>query len=120
MTGEGSGIQGTYRDRTNPPILLGLFDLLIQHREGAQELPYLEETLAHLKDPDLYRYLLIALLSARKKQLDELVIRGVGFETDQSKVAVLMEVLGVFDLGPRGAELNERLQRRARQQLSST
>lgn len=74
----------------------------------------------HTSNPDLYRYPLIGLLSARKEQLDALVIRGASFETDQSRIAILLEVWEVFDLGPSGAELSERLQRRARQQLSLT
>lgn len=90
------GIVERFGDATNPAILVGLFDLLIQHEAGPQALPFLEESLARLQDPDLYRYLVIALLSARNEALNGLVVRSARFETDQAKIAVLLEALSLF------------------------
>jgi hypothetical protein len=103
-----------FGDATNPAILVGLFDLLIQHAAGPQALQYLEESLARLQDPDLFRYLLIAMLSARHAALNELSLRSARFETNQAKIAVHLEALSLFDLGADGEQLSEQLHRRAR------
>jgi hypothetical protein len=108
------GIVDHFRDATSSVILLGLFDLLIGHEAGPQALEYLEESLVKLKDPDLFRYLLTALLAARNRELNELAVRDARFETDQAKIAVLLEVLPLFDLGPDGEKLISRLQSRVR------
>lgn len=90
------GIVERFGNTTNATVLVGLFDLLIQHKAGPQALPFLEESLARLQDPDLYRYLVIALLSARNEALNGLVVRSARFETDQAKIAVLLEALSLF------------------------
>lgn len=103
------GLVQQYRETASGAVLIGLYDLLTNHRAGPQALPFLEKELARLKDPDLYRYLLITLLSARKDVLNALVVSASRLETDPRKVAVLLESLGVFDLGPAGAELARKL-----------
>lgn len=95
-------------------VLVGLYDLLIHHRAGPQALSFLEAELVRLKDQDLYRYLLIALLSARQPQLNELVLRSGQLENDRRKVAILLESLPLFNIGPGAAELIRRLNRVAR------
>jgi hypothetical protein len=112
------GLVERYRDGAGAAVLIGLYDMLANHQSGPQALPFLESELTRLKDPDLYRYLLIALLSARKALLNELALRIAQLETDARKVAILLEMLAVFDLGPGAAELTRKLQKRARSRRS--
>lgn len=108
-----------YRETGSAALLIGLYDLLANHRAGPQALPFLEGELARRKDPDLYRYLLVALLSARKEALNAVVLAASQMETDPRKVAILLESLAVFDLGPAGAELARKLNSRTRGQRSA-
>jgi hypothetical protein len=108
------GLLARHKETSSAALLAGLYDLLANHHAGPQGLPFLEGELARLRDPDLYRYLLVTLLSARREALNTLALRAGSLETDPRKIAVLLESLAVFDLGPPGAELAAEMARRQR------
>jgi hypothetical protein len=108
------GLLARHKETSSAALRVGLYDLLANHRAGPQGVAFLEGELARLKDADLYRYLLVTLLSARREALNSAVLRAVSVETDTRKTAIALESLAVFDLGPVGAELVARLTRRQR------
>ena len=82
-----------YSARPNPVILLGLFDLLLNHDAGPQGLPFLRANLKAPFDEDLYRYLLYAIMLTRLESLREL-LRDVGLkEVEPARQRILREVL---------------------------
>jgi hypothetical protein len=108
------GLLTRHAESPSASLRAGLYDLLANHRAGPQGLSFLEGELARVKDADLYRYLLVTLLSARREALNAVVLRAAPLETDPRKIAIARECLAVFDLGPAGAELAAKLARRKR------
>jgi hypothetical protein len=106
------GLLARHAETSSAAVRVGLYDLLANHRAGPQGLSFLEGEMARLKDADLYRYLLVTLLSARREGLNAAVLRAGPLKTDARKIAVLLESLAVFDLGAAGAALAEKLARR--------
>ena len=77
-------------------VRVGLFDLLIGHRAGLLEIGYLESALADLDDADAYRYLVMALLTARKDELVDLVRAAARLQTRRDRAAVFREAAALF------------------------
>ena len=72
------GVFGYLLRAAGRAVQLGLIDLLIQHQEGPQALERLAGMLAKPDDLDVYRYLVIALLSAHQPQLRAMVMMANG------------------------------------------
>ncbi len=76
-------------------VLLGLFDLIVAHPEGATFTEFLLEFLANTRRTDLYRYLVFAIITSRKKELISTLLDSAREETNRAKLQVLVEVLGL-------------------------
>lgn len=93
-------------------IRIGLCDLLIAHEAGPQGLDTLADALVSLHDLDAYRYLVIALLTARRPALTALVSHAARLETRANRIAALAEALSIFSADPEIAALTEQLRGR--------
>jgi len=94
-------------------IRLGLCDLLIGHAAGPQGLDTLADALVSLHDLDAYRYLVIALLTARRPALTALVAHAARLETRANRIAALTEALKIFGADPEIGSLGEELRKRS-------
>ena len=93
-------------------ILVGLYELLIEHGSGPQALDYLSASLATLKDLEVYGYLVITLLSRHDPELTSLVVHAGRLETNRERMAVLLTACELFSADKAVAGLLERLGRR--------
>jgi hypothetical protein len=91
----------------NPAIKIGLWDLLIQHQAGPQELPVLARALARESDLDILRYLAIGMLTTHHTALLELVQQQARREKERHRLAVLREVLEIFGAGEKSGRLRD-------------
>ena len=89
----------------NGVILVGLYDLLIKHQAGPQGLDFLAESLISQQDLDIYRYLLITLLSSRQPILISLLDTAVRLETDSLRIETIIEAADLFAADPDIADL---------------
>jgi hypothetical protein len=80
-------------------IKIGLWDLLMQHQAGPQELPRLARALAKESDLDILRYLAIGMLTTHHAALIDLVQQQSRREKDRHRLAVLREALDIFGEG---------------------
>ena len=80
----------------NPAIKIGLWDLLMQHQAGPQELPVLARALAAERDLDILRYLAIGLVTTHRPELIDLVRQQVRREKGRERLAVLRDGLEVI------------------------
>lgn len=88
-----------YSETTQPVILVGLADLLLQHPDALISQETLARLLQDVKDIDLYRYLAAALLASGNADLRSLVLAmaiggASGGMLQAEKREVLMAVLG--------------------------
>jgi len=104
-----AGIVERYGESKEGVILVGLYDLLIGHQNGPQALDFLASSLIAQQDLDVYRYLVIALLSSRQPILISLVNKTARFETDDRRIDILMEAAELFASDAAIADLAERL-----------
>ena len=91
----------------NPAIKIGLWDLLIQHQAGPQELPVLARALARESDLDILRYLTIGMLTAHRPELADLIKQQARREKDRHRLAVLREAVDIFGEGEKGGRLRD-------------
>ena len=89
-----------YRQTKSGVITIGLCDLLINHDSGPQELEFLATSIVAQQDLDVYRYLVIALLSPRKPILLSLLTDIVDLETDDRRIAIVIEATEIFSADP--------------------
>lgn len=82
----------SYRECTNPVLLVGLIDLLLLHPEVEVCQETLERLLTEVKDRDLYRYLAAALLAVGDRTLRELVFNAAGGMVTNIQREVLIDV----------------------------
>lgn len=94
-------------------VLIGLCDLLIKHERGPQGPDYLGELLATTQDPDLVRYLTIALLAGRDEALRDLALSVARLETRPAHLAALRDALEPFAGDRTVAAALDRLERRS-------
>ena len=90
-------------------ILVGLYEFLIGHHAGPQALDFLAASLVSLSDLDVYRYLVITLLSSRQPVLISLVSNSARFAVDSRHSAILLEAAELFSADPGIADLVQRL-----------
>jgi hypothetical protein len=77
-------------------VQVGLFDLLIQHRAGPQALELMDAALLKPDDLDVYRYLVIAMLSSQQPRLRDIVLRRAATVSNHQQRAVLLQALAPF------------------------
>ena len=98
-----------YGESKDGVILVGLYEFLIGHHAGPQALDFLATSLASQTDFDVYRYLVITLLSSRQPILISLVSNTAHFETDSKRIAILLEAAELFSTDPDIADLVQQL-----------
>lgn len=86
----------------DPAIKVGMWDLLIQHRAGPQEIPLLTRALATEPDLDILRYLAIGMLTTHRRELVDLV-KQQARRAQRQRAAVLREALGIFGYSEKNA-----------------
>jgi hypothetical protein len=82
-----------YAECTNPVMLVGLIDLLLEHPDVSISQETLARLMIEVKDMDLYRYLATALLAAGNAGLRRLVLDAARGILDATKQSVLLDVL---------------------------
>lgn len=84
-----------YREKPPAAVLLGLVDLLINHRTGPHGRGFLQEQLQKTRDADLYRYIVMSMVASGKGPLLDDLVSLAQATQDKRKLAVLAEA---FDL----------------------
>lgn len=82
-----------YAECTNPVLLVGLTDLLLEHASLEISRETLARLLIEVKDTDLYRYLTTAMLAAGNADVRQLVLDAANGILEKAKQNVLVEVL---------------------------
>ena len=93
----------------NLPALVGLFDLLLQHRSGPQGLDFLANFLQTTHDMDLYRYLCMVMATSPHASAREALAAAGRYELGRAKLEVLREVLELAPPDPALAELRDHI-----------
>lgn len=103
-----------YAATTSSILRMGLFDLLLNHRDGPLGRPYLTRFLQETTDTDIYRYLVMSIVVAgHDEPLDDLR-RAAYREQRRVKREILLEAATILAHRPEFAELAEYLQRPAK------
>jgi hypothetical protein len=74
-------------------VLVGLFDLLLNHAEGPQALDFLATFLQTSNQLDAYRYLVVTMATSGKPALIELLVAQAGATTSRDKAGLLLDAL---------------------------
>ncbi len=94
------GIIDSVRQRSSPAELAGLFDLLLGHTSGPQELAFVTSYLTAEPDLDVFRYVVLTALIARRKELTEMVVAVSRLVTDRARREILVEALAHYAADP--------------------
>jgi hypothetical protein len=81
-------------------VLVGLFDLLVNHRNGPHGLDFLALFLRTSNRLDAYRYLATVLLTSGRKALVEELLAAAQAEQRRDQLAVLAEALALMPAVP--------------------
>ena len=93
----------------NLPALVGLFDLLLQHRSGPCRLDFLTDFLKTTRDLDLYRYLGTVMVTSPDQSVRAALAEGLRFEQAEAKLQVMRDVLALAPADPAFADLRTHL-----------
>jgi len=104
-----SGVVQKHGDSKHGVVQVGLYDLLINHEQGPQELDFLAGALVQQPDLDVFRYLIIALLSSGKPVLIALVVNTLRFETRKERISTALDTAVLFETDPDIAALAAQL-----------
>ncbi|MFN2276058.1 MAG: hypothetical protein ACK2UR_00455 [Candidatus Promineifilaceae bacterium] len=95
--------------RANEVEQLGLFEMLINHESGPQQLHYIESYLSDPDDLDVYRFVVITALSSHQPELLQLVCDVAEAEGDERRQRALKEAMQPFTHHDRIAEIVQNL-----------
>lgn len=101
------GLVTAVENRSAPVESLGLFDLLIEHESGPQAVQYIEDYLRHPDDFDVYRYVVLTAMAARRDELTQLICEVALDEADEDRRTLLIAALEPFSSN---AQVGENLQ----------
>ncbi len=87
------GIVQRYGEAKNEIILIGLFDLLLNHEAGLQGADFLGHFLQQSQHLDAYRYLVVTMVTSGKPDVLQLLMDGSRLMTAKAKVAILREAM---------------------------
>ena len=76
-------------------VLIGLFDLILVHRANANFEEFLTNFLTTTRNYEVYRYLVLAILTSGQKALITKLVEVANGESDPRRVPILLEVLAV-------------------------
>lgn len=115
------GLVARYQETTNEVILVGLFDLLLNHQDGPQGIAFLEQFLGNSTQFDAYRYLVVTMATSGKRAILDLLLDASHVITDRRRGALLLEGLQLIaDREERAAQQVALLQSRLNQANPST
>lgn len=97
--------------RSSPIESVGLFDLLIGHESGPQMLDYIAAYLSNPHDLDVYRYLILTALTARRDELTCLLCEAAQDDFDERRRDILIEALEPFVANEQVSETLKRIRR---------
>ena len=98
-----------YAASDDPVVLVGLFDLLLNHETGPHGRERIRDFLTTTERTDVYRYLASSMAAAGHEALIEDLLTVAGAEQDRARAAVLVETLALLPVTPRVSELIGRL-----------
>ena len=87
------GILTRYAESTHEVILVGLFDLLLNHEAGLQCADFLRQFLQQSQQLDAYRYLVVTMTTSGKRDVVQLLIDASRVALPKAKIAILREAL---------------------------
>jgi len=87
------GILARYAESKNEIILVGLFDLLLNHQAGLQATELITHFLQQSQQLDAYRYLVVTMATSGKPDVVQLLIKGSQLGVAKAKVAILREAM---------------------------
>lgn len=102
-----------YAESTDGIVLVGLFDLLLNHREGPLGRAFLDEYLLQGTDLDAYRYLAMTAIAHGDEMLIDTLLGAARVEQDPEKVVIMAEALALLST-PESRELRAQLEARLR------
>lgn len=77
----------------NEIILVGLFDLLLNHDDGPQALDFIATFLQTSNQLDAYRYLTVTMATSGRNELRDLLLDQAGATTSREKALILRDAL---------------------------
>ncbi len=107
------GLLARHRETDDGIILVGLFDLLLNHREGPLARAFLEEYLREGDNLDAYRYLAMTVIACGDELLIDELLSVARLEQNQERAAVLLEALTLLPDDVEIGALRRRLEAQA-------
>ncbi|MCB0125838.1 MAG: hypothetical protein KDE58_26465, partial [Caldilineaceae bacterium] len=77
-------------------VLVGLFDLLLNHEDGPQALDFITTFLQTSDQLDAYRYLVVTMATSGKGELVDLLMAQAGATTSRNKAMILCDALALL------------------------
>lgn len=74
-------------------MLVGLFDLLLNHRDGVQGLDFITRFLQQSQHLDAYRYLVVTMVTSGKRDVVQYLLNASSLALPKAKGAILREAL---------------------------
>ncbi len=103
-----SGILTRYGEAKQEVVLVGLFDLLLNHRAGVQGQTFLTTFLQQSQHLDAYRYLTVTMVTSGKPSVVQLLLDASKVGLPKTKAVILREALVlVADHNPTAARFLE-------------
>ena len=112
------GIIERFAAGTASMALVGLFDLLLNHRTGPHGLDFLRSFLRTTTEIDFYRYLVTTMVASGQERLLAELLDAARFEQKREKIAILSEALALLPPNPAIGEAIEQLRKRLGQSQS--
>ncbi|MCC9077002.1 hypothetical protein FKZ61_012900 [Litorilinea aerophila] len=108
------GLVERYAGATEEVVLVGLFDLLLQHRTGPHHVDFLMDYLQQGAHLDACRYLAVCLVASGREELLSRLLVLAPWVQEPARVDLLLEALALIPTHPGVAAVVERLEQRQR------
>ena len=89
------GLLARYGEAKYEVVLVGLFDLLLYHRDGLQGKAFLTQFLQQSQHLDAYRYLTVTMVTSGKRDVVQLLLDASKVGLPKTKVVILREALAL-------------------------
>lgn len=106
------GIIEHFAPNPSSMALVGLFDLLLNHRSGPHGLDFLRKFLHDTLEMDFYRYLVTTMVAAGNEVLLAELMEAARFEARREKILILQEALALLPPKPEIVALIGQLKQR--------
>jgi len=109
-----TGLLARYATTASAIIRMGLFDLLLNHREGPLAREYLVRCLDTTTDIDIYRYLVLSIVAVASEALLTDLRQAAYRERHRAKQEILLEAATILAQRPEFSELTANLRSKLR------